>query len=100
MARWFPVLGRPSASVRPEDPTTPTLALRHAKRLIKIMFAVTLLIAGVVMLVLPGPGMLVIVLALAILSGEFVWARRLLERVKQGTRGALDLVTNNRRGDR
>jgi tellurite resistance protein TerC len=43
----------------------------------------TVLIGGVAMLVLPGPGLLVIVLALAILATEFAWARHLLKRVRR-----------------
>ena len=62
--------------------------LREARRLIKIVFALTLLIVGVAMLVLPGPGVVVITVALAILSGEFIWARRLLDQIKAGTRRA------------
>jgi Putative transmembrane protein (PGPGW) len=34
------------------------------------------------MLALPGPGWLAIIAGLAILGGEFQWARRLLDRVK------------------
>ena len=67
--------------------------LAQAKRLIKIVFAFTMLLAGVAMLVLPGPGLLVIIAALAILSGEFVWARRLLDRLKSGARRAQDAVS-------
>jgi tellurite resistance protein TerC len=37
-----------------------------------------LLLAGLVMLVLPGPAFVVIPAALAILAGEFLWARRWL----------------------
>ena len=40
----------------------------------------TLLLAGVVMLVLPGPAFLVIPLGLALLSIQFCWAGRLLDR--------------------
>jgi tellurite resistance protein TerC len=58
-------------------------ALAHAKRIIKIVVGCTLLAVGVAMLVLPGPGILVIGLALALLSAEFVWARRLLDRLKK-----------------
>jgi tellurite resistance protein TerC len=67
--------------------------LAQAKRLIKIVFAFTLLIVGVAMLVLPGPGLLVIGAALAILSGEFVWAKRLLERLKAGAHRAQEAVS-------
>lgn len=42
----------------------------------------TLLIVGVAMLVLPGPAIVVIPVALAILATEFLWARRLVEKLK------------------
>ena len=50
-------------------------------------FAVTiagtaLLVVGAAMMVLPGPGILVIVAGLAVLATEYVWARRLLARAK------------------
>lgn len=38
----------------------------------------TMLLAGVAMLVLPGPAVVVIPAALAILAVEFLWARRWL----------------------
>jgi tellurite resistance protein TerC len=76
-------------------PVAPT-ALQQAKRLIKIVFALTLLVAGVAMLVLPGPGILAITFALAILSGEFVWARRLLAKIKASANKARDAVSQRR----
>lgn len=39
-------------------------------------------IAGVAMLVLPGPGVLVLAAALGVLASEFTWARSLLRKVK------------------
>jgi len=36
----------------------------------------------VVMIFTPGPGWLVILLGLTLLAAEFVWARRLMERMK------------------
>jgi uncharacterized protein (TIGR02611 family) len=53
------------------------------KRLIKLVFGFTILAAGVAMLVLPGPGWVVIAVALAILAGEYVWARTLLDKLKE-----------------
>lgn len=41
-----------------------------------------LLLAGVVMMVTPGPGLLAIAAGLAMLSREYVWAKRALERVR------------------
>ena len=40
----------------------------------------TLVLAGIVMLVLPGPAFLVIPVGLALLSVQFCWAGRLLDR--------------------
>ena len=49
----------------------------------------TILLIGVLLMVLPGPGLLVILIGLAVLGSEFVWARRMIERGrklgKQGT---------------
>lgn len=38
----------------------------------------TLIVAGAVMLVLPGPGLLVIAMGVALLATEFAWARHLM----------------------
>jgi uncharacterized protein (TIGR02611 family) len=56
---------------------------RQARRVIVAVIGFTLLALGVVMLVTPGPGMLVIFFALSVLAAEFVWARRLLKRLKK-----------------
>ena len=57
--------------------------LRQARRLVVIVVGFTVLLIGVAMLVLPGPAVVVIPAGLAILAVEFVWARRLLHRMKQ-----------------
>jgi uncharacterized protein (TIGR02611 family) len=62
-------------------------SFQQAKRLLKILFGFTLLALGIIMIVTPGPGWLTILLALGILAAEFVWARRLLNHLKeQGSR--------------
>ena len=66
--------------------------LRQAKRVIRIVVGFTLLILGVFLLVLPGPGWLTIFLGLALLAAEFAWARRLLDRLKNTARYAKDKV--------
>ncbi|MBB4071442.1 TIGR02611 family protein [Canibacter oris] len=52
--------------------------LRFIYRTLLITVATAVIIAGILMLVLPGPGWLTIFLGLAILGSEFAWARRLL----------------------
>jgi tellurite resistance protein TerC len=64
--------------------------LQQAKRAIKIVVGFTVLLAGVAMTVLPGPAIVVIPAGLAILATEFLWARRLLERIKQGASNAFN----------
>jgi uncharacterized protein (TIGR02611 family) len=56
-------------------------------RVFRVVAGFTLLLGGVVMIVTPGPGWLVIFLGLGLLAAEFVWARRLMDRMKrQGDR--------------
>jgi uncharacterized protein (TIGR02611 family) len=56
---------------------------RERNRLYRIGFGVLgvlVLVAGLVMLVTPGPAFVLIPIGLAMLSMEFVWAERLLDR--------------------
>lgn len=57
-------------------------AAQQIKRFFKIIAGFTLLLVGIVMLVTPGPGWVAILGGLALLAAEFVWARRLLNRIK------------------
>ena len=58
-------------------------SLQQTKRFLKILFGFTLLVLGVVMVVTPWPGWLVIAVALGVLAAEFVWARQLLDHMKE-----------------
>lgn len=58
--------------------------MRQARRVVTIVIGFTVLLLGVVMLALPGPGMVTIVLGLAILGTEFIWAKRLYKRFEDG----------------
>lgn len=55
----------------------------QARRLIVIVVGFTVLGAGVAMIALPGPAVVVIPVGLAILATEFIWARKLLGKVKE-----------------
>jgi tellurite resistance protein TerC len=57
--------------------------VRQARRLIKIVIGFTIVLFGIIMLVTPGPGLLAIVIGLAILGTEFVWARKLMKRFEK-----------------
>ena len=58
-----------------------------AKRVVVAVVGVTVVLVGVVMLVTPGPGLIVIPAGLAILSIEFAWARYWLRRVRASLSG-------------
>ena len=56
---------------------------KAAKRIVIFVVGVTVVLIGLVMLVTPGPALVVIPLGLAILSIEFAWARRWLRRIRE-----------------
>jgi tellurite resistance protein TerC len=69
-----------------------TVTYRAAKRIVIAVIGATIVLLGVAMLVLPGPGLLTIVAGLAVLGLEFAFARRWLSRIKETTRKTVDEV--------
>ena len=69
-------------------------------RVVVAIFGFLVVLAGVAMLVLPGPGLLVIAIGLGILALEFVWAERLLERTVDKLDEASDAVKRSSRKQR
>lgn len=57
--------------------------LRSAKRVAVTIVGAVFVLAGLAMLVLPGPGILVVVVGFAILGTEYAWAAAALERTKR-----------------
>ena len=64
-----------------------------ARRIAVAIIGSTILAVGILMLVLPGPAIVLIPVGLAILSIEFAWARLWLKRVRErmSARNAEDL---------
>lgn len=58
-------------------------AYRWAKRIVITVVGFTVLLAGIIMIVLPGPAFVVIPIGLGILGLEFAWARLWLRKVKK-----------------
>jgi uncharacterized protein (TIGR02611 family) len=65
---------------------------RSGKRIAVTIAGFAVLIVGIAMLVLPGPGIVVIIAGLAILATEYVWAERLLRMAKTRAVQAKDKV--------
>ncbi|MFD0691968.1 PGPGW domain-containing protein [Actinomadura fibrosa] len=57
----------------------------------------TVLVGGLVMMVTPGPGIVAIVLGLAILATEFAWAQRALHRAKAAAERAKEKALDPRK---
>jgi tellurite resistance protein TerC len=53
----------------------------------------TLLLVGVAMILLPGPALIVIPVALALLATEFMWARRYLHKAENLFKSAKQAIT-------
>jgi len=56
------------------------ITLKQARKVIIFVVGLTVVLVGVVMLVGPGPGLLVIPIGLALLASEFIWAKRWLNQ--------------------
>lgn len=59
------------------------ITYRFAKRIVIGIIGGTVLLAGVVMIVTPGPAVVVIPIGLGILAAEFAWARRWLHSIRR-----------------
>ena len=60
------------------------ITYKAARRIVIAMVGATVLLLGVIMIVTPGPALVMIPLGLAILSIEFTWARYWLRKVREG----------------
>lgn len=88
--------------VKREDKPT-NFAGKTSKRLWRLIVAVTgslLLAVGAMLLFLPGPGLVILLLGLALLATEFVWARNLLNRVTAKIKSGKDRVKATLKGNR
>jgi tellurite resistance protein TerC len=74
------------------------ITYKLAKRIVITLVGGTVLLIGIVMLVLPGPGLIVIPIGLGILGIEFAWARRWLKQVKARTQQMTEAIANQVRG--
>ncbi len=69
--------------------------LREARKLVIFIVGSTVILVGIIMLVTPGPGTVIIPAGLAILATEFLWARRLLKRIKKKAIDTVNSFTGN-----
>lgn len=65
---------------------------RQAKRGVIIVVGFTVLTLGIAMIVSPGPAIIVIPLGLGILATEFIWAKKLIAKIKTKAKDLYDRV--------
>jgi tellurite resistance protein TerC len=72
-------------------------AKRYSKRTVKelrrfviLIMGLTIMLIGVLLLVLPGPGVVTFIFGLTLLASEFYWAKNWLKKVEHG----IDTVKN------
>jgi uncharacterized protein (TIGR02611 family) len=70
--------------------------VRLLRRIAVTVVGIVILAVGVVLLVAPGPGLVVIALALAVFAIEYQWARRHLVAVQERARSAALKTAANR----
>jgi hypothetical protein len=70
---------------------------RSGKRVAVTVVGFVLLLAGIVMIVTPGPGILLIIAGMAVLATEYVWAERLLNLTKRKAVQAKDSIIRRNR---
>lgn len=63
-------------------PDSVAWAWRRARRVVVSVVGGSIVLLGLALLFLPGPACVVIPAGLAVLATEFVWARRLLRKVR------------------
>lgn len=85
---WYPL----GATVR--------FVMRNGRRMAISLAGFVLLLVGIVMLVIPGPGLLLIVAGLAVLATEYVWAQRTLNYARRKAAQAKDLALRRPRRDK
>ncbi len=71
---------------------------RSARKVVVLIVGVAVVLAGIALLALPGPGMLVIIVGLLILSTEFAWAQRWLDYAVERAAGATTKVQGSKSG--
>lgn len=69
------------------------LTYKAARRVAVAVLGTTIVLLGIIMIVTPGPALIVIPIGLAVLGIEFAWARQWLKRLRETISNGL---ANNR----
>lgn len=70
--------------------------LKQVKRIVVAVIGFTILAIGILLIVFPGPAFIVVPIGLSILATEFVWAKKLLEKVKKRIQKTKDSILKSK----
>lgn len=91
-------MGDPATTDSPVDPPVDTPVRRHGRRLAVGIVGSLVVLVGLVLMPLPGPGLLVVLAGLAILASEFAPAAAALHWLRSRARGSFERLRRWRRG--
>lgn len=72
--------------------TAVTRSLRFARRVVLLVVGLTIVVIGVILMPLPGPGLLIVLGGLALLALEFAWARIWMQRIRDSASDVTEAV--------
>jgi Flp pilus assembly protein TadB len=87
--------GRAGKLIQPEVDAAPTWT-NSARKVLAVTIGSLLIAIGLALLVLPGPGVPLILAGLGILSVHYSWARRLRTRISAQTRRIVERLRRRR----
>ncbi|HEX5743983.1 MAG TPA: PGPGW domain-containing protein [Candidatus Saccharimonadales bacterium] len=70
--------------------------IRHLRKAVILLTGVPIIILGLILIPLPGPGLLVCFLGMLILSLEFEWAAKHRDRTRDGLKKAMARTKNKK----
>lgn len=69
-----------------------TRSLRFARRVVLLVVGLSIVVIGVILMPLPGPGLLIVLGGLALLALEFAWARIWMQRIRDSASDVTEAV--------
>ncbi len=70
--------------------------LKQLRRIIIAVIGFTVLTIGIITIVFPGPAFIIIPIGLSILATEFIWAKKILEKIKKKMKAAKDRFSDKK----
>lgn len=68
------------------------IVFHHTKRVAIAVIGTTVILIGLAFFILPGPGLLIVIVGLAVLATEFAWAQGLLHKAREQYDRAKDKI--------